>query len=160
MKQTYWRMQHLIQQALLTMIARGSWGKILLDTSHFLQSPLNIWVGTLLERACSRWLTFGLLQYCHFYEFRNKGSSNISVKEKKISARGFCIHECQWYTGFALHLNKVKLLVLWVKFFFFWEWKQALHYHSYHIFLEWDAVYLLIKALFWEESHKGAVWKL
>lgn len=57
------------------------------------------------------------LQYCYFYEFRNKGSSNISVKEKKISARGFCINECQCYIGFALHLNKVKLLVLWVRFF-------------------------------------------
>lgn len=116
MKQIHWRMQHLTQHALLPMIARGSRGKILLNTSHFLESPLNIWVGTLSQKACSRWPTFGLLQYCHFYEFRNKGSSNISVKDKKVSARGICIHECQWYTGFALHLNKVKLLVLWVGF--------------------------------------------
>lgn len=92
-------------------------GKILLDTSHFLQSSLNIWVGTLSEKSCFRWSTFGSFSIVTFMSSGIKEAVIFQWRRKKISARGFCINECQCYIGFALHLNKVKLLVLWVRFF-------------------------------------------
>lgn len=52
---------------------------------------------------------------------------------------------CRWYIDFALYLNRVKLLVLWVGVFFLLRMKTGLTLSFISHLLEWEAVYLLIK---------------
>ena len=81
-KQIYRRMQRGIQP-FYHWLPEASRRKSLLDALHFLQSSVSTWVRTLSEKGWAGWCIFGLLQHHCFYEFRNKGSSNILVEEKK-----------------------------------------------------------------------------